>query len=445
MVRFVTEGREQAGAKLVGPAYYAAHKSSEARAAAARDAGRLCENGEAWARRIGAAQSPYEFIELWWSLPASVRATPAPQSNGESCRKCKKPVKLGRRRFIARDSSTRAGRLKFLTNCDGGCMGGGVSVIVNKWADYGYEAEEEEAADDDGGATPRRGAVAAKRGGGAPRARRRPTSRSRVASLSVKKGDEAAEKPEAARRRAKPKKGAKKLLDLGARAGPTYDGDDLGKAAPRAPPAPREAAAPQAPPTMEAFPSLGGGSPRTVAAPPAWEPAYAPAAPSWEPAYATPEAPTYAPEAPSWSDPWAPEPEYFSREPEPYYAPEPGLVEARRLDLRLRARNNFHKLHGVKRKKCMACGKKRLASCPIVAMVGDWICGADGCVKHNFSKNLLATFLEAFGLRRHVARFREEEIQSLRDLPHLTLDDFIDMGLSFAEADTLASAAREML
>ena len=134
MVRFVTDGREQAGAKLVGPAYYAAHKSSEARAAAARDAGRLCENGEAWARRIGAAQSPYEFIELWWSLPASVRATPAPQSNGESCRKCKKPVKLGRRRFIARDSSTRAGRLKFLTNCDGGCMGGGVSVIVNKWA-----------------------------------------------------------------------------------------------------------------------------------------------------------------------------------------------------------------------------------------------------------------------------------------------------------------------
>ena len=156
MVRFVTEGREQAGAKLVGPAYYAAHKSSEARAAAARDAGRLCENGEAWARRIGAAQSPYEFIELWWSLPASVRATPAPQSNGESCRKCKKPVKLGRRRFIARDSSTRAGRLKFLTNCDGGCMGGGVSVIVNKWADYGYEAEEEEAADDGGGATARR-------------------------------------------------------------------------------------------------------------------------------------------------------------------------------------------------------------------------------------------------------------------------------------------------
>ena len=57
----------------------------------------------------------------------------------------------------------------------------------------------------------------------------------------------------------------------------------------------------------------------------------------------------------------------------------------------------------------------------------------------------LATFLEAFGLSRHVARFREEEIQSLRDLPHLTLDDFIDMGLSFAEADTLASAAREML
>jgi len=44
-----------------------------------------------------------------------------------------------------------------------------------------------------------------------------------------------------------------------------------------------------------------------------------------------------------------------------------------------------------------------------------------------------------------VRRFAEEEIQSLRDLPHLTLDDFIDMGLSFAEADTLASAAREML
>ncbi|KAH8052403.1 hypothetical protein JL721_10877 [Aureococcus anophagefferens] len=186
-------------------------------------------------------------------------------------------------------------------------------------------------------------------------------------------------------------------------------------------------------------------------------------APSWEPAYA-PEAPTYAPEAPSWSDPWAPEPEYFSREPEPYYAPEPvpqyaapepepyyepepvpqyaapepepyyapepprpaaapepepyyepepprpaAPSSGRRrkkpadiptmVDVRGSWKpgdwicacgvNNFHKLHGVKRKKCMACGKKRLASCPIVAMVGDWICGADGCVKHNFSKNLV--------------------------------------------------------
>ena len=405
----------------------------------------------------------------------------------------------------------------------------------------------------------------------------------------MKRDDEAAEKPEAAKRKAKAKKGAKKLLDLGApEPAPTYGGDDAWeKPAPRAPePAPREAAAPQAPPTMEAFPSLGGGSPRTVAAPPpeppAWEPAYAPEAPSWEPAYA-PEAPTYAPEAPSWSDPWAPEPEYFSREPEPYYAPEPvpqyvapepelhyepepyyepepprpaapssGRRRKKPADIPTMVDvkgswkpgdwicacgvNNFHKLHGVKRRKCMSCGKKRLPSCPIVAMVGDWICGADGCMKHNFSKNLvcadcgdprssacamlplkhgdwrcqlcdnvnykratkacrqcgapkpgtaapaaaarptpartappppappprapppraapppvaspfeqLATFLEAFGLSRHVRRFAEEEIQSLRDLPHLTLDDFIDMGLSFAEADTLASAAREML
>ena len=40
----------------------------------------------------------------------------------------------------------------------------------------------------------------------------------------MKKGDEAAEKPKAARRKAKPKKGAKKLLDLGApEPAPAYD------------------------------------------------------------------------------------------------------------------------------------------------------------------------------------------------------------------------------
>ena len=67
-------------AKLAGTAYHAASRSVAAREQALQAAGRLCENGEKWAKRIGARQSRYEFIELWWSLPASVRATPPPQS-----------------------------------------------------------------------------------------------------------------------------------------------------------------------------------------------------------------------------------------------------------------------------------------------------------------------------------------------------------------------------
>ena len=56
----------------------------------------------------------------------------------------------------------------------------------------------------------------------------------------------------------------------------------------------------------------------------------------------------------------------------------------------------------------------------------------------------LATFLEAYGLDRYAARFREEEILSLRDLTYLDAGDLVDVGLSVAEADTLAAATREI-
>ncbi|EGB02484.1 hypothetical protein AURANDRAFT_68837, partial [Aureococcus anophagefferens] len=97
-------------AKLAGTAYHAASRSVAAREQALQAAGRLCDNGEKWAKRIGARQSPYEFIELWWSLPAATRACPPPQSNGEKCRRCKKVVRLARRQFIKRDEGSRLGR-----------------------------------------------------------------------------------------------------------------------------------------------------------------------------------------------------------------------------------------------------------------------------------------------------------------------------------------------
>ncbi|KAK7232480.1 hypothetical protein SO694_00032319 [Aureococcus anophagefferens] len=462
-------------AKLAGTAYHAASRSVAAREQALQAAGRLCDNGEKWAKRIGARQSPYEFIELWWSLPAATRACPPPQSNGEKCRRCKKVVRLARRQFIKRDEGSRLGREVRVVKCDGGCMGQGVSVIVNKWADYGYEAEEEEE-DDDGG----RRAL-----------RRRSRRRARGSCWTS-----------ARRRRAR-----------------AYDDDAWDKPArARAAPAPREAPPPQQPPSMDAFPSLGGGSPRTVdarrpsrrvgaglRAEEPWDPAYAAEEPAyaaeepWEPAYA-PEEPAYAAEAP-WepayapvepayapkrrgSDPWAPEPQncsprHFSPEPE-VPAPEvravraPARASARELKalppglraaaagfapLMLDAEPNSFILSELKKighlgstPKCrLVCSEKFSAEAqasaparqehkraatskprpppprapppPLAPPAAAGTAAPPGRapppppVASPFEQ--LATFLEAFGLQRHVRRFAEEEILSLRDLPHL--------------------------
>ncbi|KAH8049904.1 hypothetical protein JL722_11688 [Aureococcus anophagefferens] len=391
-------------AKLAGTAYHAASRSVAAREQALQAAGRLCDNGEKWAARRAA-------------------------SNGEKCRRCKKVVRLARRQFIKRDEGSRLGREVRVVKCDGGCMGQGVSVIVNKWADYGYEAEEEED-DDDGG---RRGAAVAASQAAAPRRRRRALGRRARRVLAPREGRR--RRGGEARRGAaqgEAEEGARKLLDLGAASALTHDDDAWDKPAPRAPaPAPREAPPPQQPPSMDAFPSLGGGSPRTVASappePPAWEPAYAPEEPweyaaeepayapeePWDPAYA-PEEPAYVAEEP-WSDPWAPEPQNFSPR---HFSPEPEVPAPEVRAVRAPARASAREL------KALPPGLRAVAA------------------KLALTSETLATFLEAFGLQRHVRRFAEEEILSLRDLPHLTLDDLVDMGLSFAEADTLVSAAR---
>ena len=60
------------------------------------DAGRLCPNGEAWARRIGGSQSHYQFVELWWALKPEFRLTIPPDSDGATCKTCKRTLKIGK-------------------------------------------------------------------------------------------------------------------------------------------------------------------------------------------------------------------------------------------------------------------------------------------------------------------------------------------------------------
>ena len=49
---------------------------------ALQERGKLCANGDDWAVRVGASQSYYQFVELWWSLSQAVRSTVPPCPRG---------------------------------------------------------------------------------------------------------------------------------------------------------------------------------------------------------------------------------------------------------------------------------------------------------------------------------------------------------------------------
>ena len=374
-------------------------------------AGRLCANGEVWARRVGAHQSPYEFIELWWGLPAETRCTPCPPSNGDFCKNCKLPVKLARRRFRSRHEGTRGGRFKFLNHCDGGCHGGGVSVIINSWADRGFEADEDAVLDEDesdgdeatveaGEATPEP----------APTTRPPPppsdVSLEACSAAYVKKGEPAP--PSEPKHRPRKARAKKTVLDLNS---PSADALETFAEAPSdAWSAPEEDVTPldlptrqPDPPPVQAWPTLDGlpPKPRPASPPPdldLFSLPPAPPPPRLDPPPPIPDPPPPRPppavkrggRTPKRSEAAPPEP------PSNPTAPRP--TAASRFDKRGQAPPRFIKVVdssqvgkgatvgdwvctcgktlSQKKGKCISCGTSRHNAAALIGRPGDWICGS---------------------------------------------------------------------
>ena len=77
----------------------------------------LDEQGDAWWRRIGAADSKEEFLKFWTQLRPEFRDGPVPPPDGTNCKRCKMHVNLSRKPATW-NNTTRSRK-----NCDGGCWG----------------------------------------------------------------------------------------------------------------------------------------------------------------------------------------------------------------------------------------------------------------------------------------------------------------------------------